>query len=475
MGKKIAIEPVTRVEGHGKVTIYLDKEGKVEKAQFQGLEFRGFEKFCEGRTVWEMPVITTRICGTCPVSHHLASVKACEDLLNVKPPPTAEALRELMHMGQFIHNAALHFYFFSAPDLLFGYDAPVAKRNIVGIVKEKPELAKKAIKLRRIGQEIIEKVGGRSIHPVAAIPGGMTKPLSHEDRYFLVNKVKEASELATLALEVGKDLLLNRSKNLLNDAASQKTKFLGLVNKKALDLYQGELRLIDEAGKVLEEFPAVSYLDYIAEKVMDDSYLKLPYYKIAGWPKGIYRVGPLARVNVADKITTPQAQKELLEFKKIGNGKPVQKPLYYHYARLIELIYAVEMAEKLLEDDMIVSEDVRVPIKRRADAFEFQASQDEFEGVGVIEAPRGTLIHHYWADKLGKLTRVNLIVATVHNNAGMNQSVAEVAKEHIRNSQVSEEALNRIEMVIRAYDPCLSCSTHSIEVKEASIGGAEKK
>lgn len=473
MSKKIVVEPVTRIEGHGKVTIYLDKEGKVDRAQFHGLEFRGFEKFCEGRMVWEMPVITTRICGTCPVSHHLASVKACEDLFSVKPPPAAEALRELMHMGQFIHNAALHFYFFSAPDLLFGYDASVVKRNIVGIVKEKPELAKKAIKLRRIGQEIIEKVGGRSIHPVTAIPGGMTKPLSHKDRYILINQVKEAWELATLALEVGKDLLLNRSKDLLSDAASQKTKFMGLVNQGALDLYRGEIRLVEETGKVIEEFPATSYLDYITEKIMDDSYLKLPYYKKAGWPQGIYRVGPLARVNVADKITTPQAQEELIEFKKIGNGKPVQKPLYYHYARLIELIYAVERAKELLGDDLIVSEDVRVPIKRGADVFEFQGGQDELEGVGVVEAPRGVLIHHYWADQVGKLTRVNLIVATVHNNAGINQSVAEVAKEHVRNGQVNEGALNRIEVVIRAYDPCISCSTHSIEVKGASIGRTE--
>lgn len=450
MARTITIDPVTKVEGHGKVTIHLDDNGNVAESHFHIQEFRGFEKFCEGRMAWEMPVITTRICGICPVSHHLASAKACDDLFKVEIPPAAKMLRELMHMGQIIHSHALHFFYLAAPDLLFGLDAPPEQRNVVGVLNANPDLAKKAIRLRQIGQESIEKVGGRSIHPVTAIPGGMSKPLSHEDRYTMLKDLSEALDLAQLALSVVKGVNQKFS-DLFPKFASFKTKYMGLVKDGALELYDGSLRLMGEDGSIMEEFDPKNYLDYIAEHTEDWTYLKFPYHKKSGWPNGVYRVAPLGRLNVADRISTPLANAELKEFKQLNNGQPVQDSLYYHYARIIELLYAVERAQELLNNDEIVSREIRVPVARQAG-----------EGVGVIEAPRGTLIHHYQADDIGKLEKVNIIVSTAHNYAAMDRAVNEVAKLVLKDNKVEEPLLNQVEMAIRCYDPCLSCATHQI-------------
>lgn len=450
MNKRITIDPVSRIEGHGKVTIDLDEQGNAVASRFHVLELRGFEKFCEGRMVWEMPVITSRICGICPVSHHLAAVKAADDLLGVTIPPAAALLRELMHMAQFINSHSLHFFYLTAPDLLFGPDADPVERNIVGLTSQSPKLAQKAIRLRQIGQEMIERVGGRSIHPVTAIPGGVSKPLSHEDRFIMLKQVEEAFALASLALDTCKKFFEDHA-DLIPAFGGIDGKYLGLVKEGSLELYEGRLRLVDDGGATVEEFEPGDYLDYIGEYTGDYSYAKFPYYKKLDQDKGMYRVGPLARLNVADNISTPAANRELQQFKQLGGGFPVKQTMYYHYARIIELLYAVERAGELLRDDTIVSKDTRVPVERRAG-----------EGVGVIEAPRGTLIHHYRADDLGKIEMVNIIVSTAHNNAAINKSVNEVAREFIKGGIVREGLLNRVEMAVRCYDPCLSCSTHQI-------------
>ena len=450
MARTITIEPVTRIEGHGKVTIRLDDRGDVVDACFHAIEFRGFEKFCEGRMLWDMPNITTRICGTCPVSHHLASAKAGDAVLGVQVPPAAQKLRELMHMCQTVQTHATHFFYYAAPDLLVGPDADPLQRSIMGLVGADRELAKKAIRLRQIGQTGIQRVGGRKIHPVTAIPGGMTKPLDHKDRFEMLREADEAIELAQLAVETAKKIN-EKYADWIPTFAVIDTCYGGLVKDGALELYDGTMRMVDSAGKILAEFDPTNYLDYIAERVEDWSYLKFPFFKEAGWPDGVYRVNSLARLNVAERISTPRAAAEHRAFKELGNGRPVRESLYYHYARMIEVLYAAERMKELLEDDEIVSTEVRVPVTRRAG-----------EGVGVLEAPRGTLIHHYWADDMGKITRVNLVVATVHNNAAINRSVEQVARQFIHGGEVSDGLLNRVEMAIRCYDPCLSCATHAV-------------
>jgi NAD-reducing hydrogenase large subunit len=450
MAKTITIAPVSRVEGHGKVTIQLNDRNEVERSHFHVVEFRGFEKFCQGRLASEMPVITTRICGICPVSHHLASAKACDDALEVAIPPAAAKLRELMHMGQFIHSHALHFFYLAAPDFVLGPASDPALRNVVGIAQADPELAKKAIRLRQIGQDTIDRVGGRPIHPVTAIPGGMSRPLSHEDRFHSSKDMDEAVELAKLAISIGKGVY-EKYADLVPKFAPIKTNYMGLVKNGNLEFYDGVLRLIDQNGQRLEEFDPCDYLQYLGEHVEDWSYLKFPFYKKNGYPGGVYRVAPLARLNVADAISTPLANKEFGRWKKLANGGAVHDTLYYHYARLIELLYAVERARELLADDEIVSADVRVKVDRKAG-----------EGVGVIEAPRGTLIHHYWLDDCGKIEKLNLIVATVQNNPAMDMSVNEVAREFVKGGKIEEGALNMVEMAVRCYDPCLSCATHAI-------------
>lgn len=451
--QQITIEPVTRIEGHAKVTIHLNENGGVEQALFHVNEFRGFEKFCEGRMHFEMPMITPRICGICPVSHHLAAAKACDELVGAPPPRPASLLRELMHMGQIIQSHGMHFFELAGPDLLLGFDADPAVRNVVGLIQVNPDLALKAVNLRKFGQEIIKTLGGRKVHPNFAIPGGVNKALTGTERDTILAGADEAINTLRVGLSIMRDWAAKNSEDV-NKFAVFATGYFGLVTPKGgLELYDGQCRLIDSQGQLLEQFDGRNYLDYIAEHVEDWSYLKFPYYKKIGWPAGVYRVGPLGRLNVAQKIDTPLANEELKQFKALNNGKPIENTLYYHYARLIEALFAAERVKMLLDDSDILSQEI---LNTRHDY--------KGEGVGVIEAPRGTLFHHYWADPQGKLQRVNLIVATGHNNWAMSKAVDSVAKTYIhgQNGQIKEGLLNRVEAAIRAYDPCLSCSTHAV-------------
>jgi NAD-reducing hydrogenase large subunit len=451
VAQKITIEPVTRIEGHAKITIRLNEQGKVEHAYLHINEFRGFEKFCEGRMVFEMPTITPRICGICPVSHHLAAAKAGDEVMGVKPPRPASLLRELMHMGQVIQSHGMHFFELAGPDLLLGFDADPAIRNVVGLIQANPALALKAVNLRKFGQEIIRMVGDRRVHPNFAIPGGVNKAMTMETRDTILAGIDEAIATTQVGIQIIKDWA---AKNLedINKFAVLKSGYFSLVTpENGLELYDGNVRLIDQAGKQLELFDGRNYLDYIAEHVESWSYLKFPYYKKLGYPAGVYRVGPLGRLNAADKIDTPLANQEFIIYKQLNNGKPVENTLYFHYARLIECLFAIEKARLLLEDGDILSHDI---LNTR---YNFTG-----EGVGVIEAPRGTLFHHYWAKPNGQLTKVNLIVATGHNNWAMCESVDSVAKTYITGSNVTEGLLNRVEAAVRAYDPCLSCSTHAV-------------
>lgn len=451
-GKTIEINPVTRLEGHGKVTIHLDDAGNVTDARFHVTQFRGFEKFCEGRVFWEMPVITPRICGICPVSHHLASAKACDAILGVELTRPAKLLRELMHMGQYIQSHALHFFHLASPDLLLGLDSDPAKRNVVGLIEANPELAVKGVRLRGFGQAIIQAIGGKKVHTNGAVPGGMNTAFSPTERDRFLRQVDQAIADAETAIAVIKEYY-DRNRDFVCTCASFPTGYLGLVDKdNNLELYDGRLRLLDAEGKVLEEqFDPACYLEIVAEYIEDWSYLKFPFYKKHGYPKGVYRTGPLARLNVCEAIPTYRAQSEFRNFKQLGKNGIVEGSLYYHYARLIELLYALERAQQLLEDKDICATDLIVG----SDKYNEQ-------GVGVIEAPRGTLFHHYWVDDTGKILKVNLIVASGNNNWAMNKAVYEVAKEFIKNGKVTEGILNRIEVAIRCYDPCLSCSTHAM-------------
>ena len=450
MGKKITIEPITRIEGHAKVTIHLDDEGNVEKSYFHVNQFRGFEKFCEGRLYFEMPQITPRICGICPVSHHLASVKACDEIIGVEIPKTAKLLRELIHMGQFIQSHSMHFFHLASPDLLLGFDADPKIRNVFGIIDKNPELALMAVKLRKFGQEIIEILGRKRVHPIFAVPGGVNGTLSVKDRDKILGEVEYIIASIKKAIEIAKGWI-GSNKELVENFANFKSGYMGLVKDGALELYDGDVRLIDDDGSLLEEFNGSNYLSYIAEHVEDWSYLKFPYYKKKGFPEGSYRVGPLGRLNVCEKISTPLANEEFKQFKAINNSKPVEGSIYYHYARLIEDLYTAERTRELLEDPDILSTDIRT-----------ESDKITGEGVGVIEAPRGTLFHHYKTDENGVIQKVNLIVATGHNNWAMSKSVDMVAKQFISGKEIREGLLNRVEAAIRCYDPCLSCSTHAL-------------
>ncbi|GAP14933.1 NAD(P)-dependent nickel-iron dehydrogenase catalytic subunit [Longilinea arvoryzae] len=451
VAQKITIEPVTRIEGHAKVTIRLDDTGKVDHAYLHVNEFRGFEKFCEGRMVFEMPLITPRICGICPVSHHLAAAKAADETLGCPPPRPASLLRELMHMGQVIQSHGMHFFELAGPDLLLGFDADPAIRNVVGIIQANPELAVKAVSLRKYGQEIISTLGGRRIHPNFAIPGGVNKALTSADREKILAGLDESIQTIQIGISVIKDWVQRNAEDVAK-FAPLKSGYLGLVTSdNSLELYDGQVRLVDVNGDQLEKFDGSDYLDYIAEHVESWSYLKFPYYKKLGWPKGVYRVGPLGRLNTSDQIDTPLANKEHKIWKSINAGRPVENTLYYHYARLIEALYAAENVAVLLNDPDILSTDI---LNTRQDP--------KGEGVGVIEAPRGTLIHHYKANANGQLEHVNLIVATGHNNWAMSEAVDSVAKTYITGPHITEGMLNRVEAAVRAHDPCLSCSTHAV-------------
>ena len=448
---KLIINPISRIEGHGKITIHLDENGDVCESRFHVTQFRGFESFCQGRPFEEMPVITQRICGICPVSHQLASAKACDAILGVDIPPTARLLRELLHMGQFIQSHALHFFHLASPDLLLGWDSDPAKRNVVGVIEEFPDLAIKGIQLRKFGQEIIKALGGKKIHPAFAVPGGVMNPLPENDRDNLLSGFGQAYETIYAALNIVKEWL---GENLeeVKRFANFRSLYAGLVDENGCPaLYDGKMRMRDHDGNILAEFDPSCYLEFIAEQVEPWSYLKFPFFKPHGYPDGCYRVGPLGRLNAADAMGTFKAQQEFDYYQQLFENGLKGSTLLFHFTRLIELLYCLEKAEELLEDDLICSRDIRIT-----------SDPSNQEGIGAIEAPRGTLIHHYRVDKFGILEEVNLIVATGHNNLAMNRSVNLVAKEYIRGGEVREGLLNRVEGAIRCYDPCLSCSTHAL-------------
>ena len=453
MGRKITIEPVTRIEGHGRVTIHLNDEGAVEQTYFHVDEFRGLEKFCEGRPYYEMPQITQRICGICPISHHLAGAKASDGVARVEPPRPAKLLRELMHMGQTVQSHGMHFFHLAAPDLLFGFDADPAERNVFRVIRENPQLALKAVNLRRYGQQIIERLGGKRIHANFAVPGGVNNPLTEENRKAIAAEQAVMIDVAKEAISIIKGWL-EANKEVAAGFASFPSNYMGLVDKEGgLQLYDGEIRVKGAEGQYLAQFKPANYLSYIAEHVESWSYLKHPYYRNQGFPQGFYRVGPLGRLNVIDKIGTPLAQEEFKQFRSINGGKPVEGSLYYHYARMIELLYCLECIGQLLDDPDIMSNNIRTfPLPDKLPG----------QGVGVIEAPRGTLFHDYGTDEDGLLTRVNLIVATGNNNWAMHTAAGQVAKAFVDGNKLTEGMLNRVEAAIRCYDPCLSCATHAL-------------
>jgi NAD-reducing hydrogenase large subunit len=459
MSQRIVIDPVTRIEGHAKITIYLDDAGQVTNARFHVAEFRGFEKFCEGRPLWEMPGITARICGICPVSHLLASAKAGDRILAVTIPPAAVKLRRLMNLAQIIQSHALSFFHLSAPDLLLGMDSDPKTRNVFGLMAAAPELARGGIRLRQFGQEIIELMGGRKIHPVWAVPGGVREPLSEEGRKHIRDRLPEVRTTALSALDQFKQLLETHQCEA-QTFGNFPSLFMGLVTPDGLwEHYDGCLRVVDSAGNLVgDHLDPSHYQEFIGEAVQPDSYLKAPYYRPLGYPhendhcrldSGIYRVGPLARLNICTQIGTPLADQELREFRDRGNGT-VTSSFFYHYARLIEILGSIEKIEQMLADPDLLSTHLRA-----------DAGINQLEGVGISEAPRGTLFHHYQVDENGLMRKVNLIIATGQNNLAMNRTVAQIAHHFIHGPDIPEGMLNRVEAGIRAFDPCLSCSTHA--------------
>ena len=446
------INPVTRIEGHARITIELNEQGNVQNATFHVNEFRGFEKFCEGRMYTEMPTITPRICGICPTSHTLASVKACEMIQGIQPTYTAHLLRKLMHIGQNLSSHALSFFHLSAPDLLLGFDSDPNKRNIVGLAEVNPDLALKGIRLRKFGQELSERITGKKIHIKGIVPGGMAFPLTEDNRKALLHWIPEALETVNTGLSIIKSFHEEHAE-MVHTFATAPTLYMGTVGPDGThELYDGKLRFINAEGAILEDqIEPQSYLNYIAERTVNWSYLKYPYYKPLGIEDGIYRVGPLARLNISTRMKTPLAQQEFERFKNINGGKPVHGTFYYHYARLIEALNDIEEAEKILNDPQVTSLHIQ-----------HHGQWNYEEGIGSSEAPRGTLFHHYFTDDTGKLKKINLLIATGQNNPSMNRSILDVAKQYIRSEQISEGMLNRVEAAIRCYDPCLSCSTHAI-------------
>ncbi|MGG6293925.1 Ni/Fe hydrogenase subunit alpha [Leptolyngbya sp. AN02str] len=459
MAHRIVIDPVTRIEGHAKITIHLDDAGQVTQARFHVTEFRGFEKFCEGRPLWEMPGITARICGICPVSHLLASAKAGDRILAVTIPPAAAKLRRLMNLAQIIQSHSLSFFHLSAPDLLLGMDSDPATRNVFGLMAANPDLARGGIRLRQFGQEIIELLGGRKIHPAWAVPGGVREPLTDTGKTHICDRLPEAYTTAQTALAQFKHILDTHTQEA-QTFGNFLSLFMGLVTADGQwEHYDGHLRIVDSAGTVVgDRLDPTQYHTFIREAVEPWSYLKFPYYSPLGYPTetadheantGMYRVGPLARLNVCRHMGTPLADQELQEFRDRG-GRIVTSSFFYHYARLIEILAAIEQIERLIDDPDLQSTHLRA-----------NAGINQLKGVGVSEAPRGTLFHHYQVDETGLITKVNLMIATGQNNLAMNRTVSQIARHFIQGPNIPEGMLNRVEAGIRAFDPCLSCSTHA--------------
>jgi NAD-reducing hydrogenase large subunit len=449
--RTIVIDPVTRIEGHAKITLHLDEQGEVSDARFHVTQFRGFEKLCEGRPFSEMPSLMARICGICPVSHLIASAKACDALLAVRIPPTAEMLRRIFNMAQIVQSHALSVFHLSSPDLLLGMDADPAKTNLWGVFEKDPQLARDGIRLRQFGQQIIERLGGKRIHPAWVVPGGVSEPLSQVDRDAILTTVPEALSIAVRTLAWFKKITGNFREEI-SSFGNFPSLFLGTVKDDgSITFYDGKLRFSDATGTIIADgLDATRYFEFLGEKVEPWSYLKSAYYQPKGYPGGMYRVGPLARLNIADRCGTVRADQELAEFKELQRTA-VLSSFHFHQARLIEILYCVERLEQLLLDPEILSKHVRAEAKPNAP-----------EGIGASEAPRGTLFHHYKIDENGLIRWANLIIATGQNNLAMNRSVLQVAKHFVRGDQLMPGMLNRVEAVIRTYDPCLSCSTHAV-------------
>ncbi|MGB5719663.1 MAG: Ni/Fe hydrogenase subunit alpha [Woeseiaceae bacterium] len=458
--RKIVIDPVTRVEGHGRVTVQLDEQGKVGNARFHIVEFRGFERFIQGHPYWEAPLLVQRLCGICPVSHHLAAAKAIDQVYGVDPEdlhPTATKIRRLLHYAQVFQSHALHFFYLASPDLLFGLDAPVEKRSVGAVALEHEDLARKGIQMRQFGQELIKAIAGKKIHGICAIPGGVHKTFFPEERdYFLSDEGKPSVDTM---IEWSREIVdfikayHDQHYKWLDSFASYPSGHLGLVaGDGALELYDGRMRAIDSSGQVtLNDVHSDNYLKYFGEGVEKWSYMKFPFLRHLGRQEGWNRVGPLARLNVCDHISTPLANQELREFKAYTNGRPNNHTMHSHWARLIEILHCAELIKGLLNDPTIV------------DAVERPKSNRRPEGIGIIEAPRGTLIHHYKVDEKGGITKCNLIVSTTHNNEAMNRAVQWVAQNVLDQQQeITEGMLNQVEVAIRAFDPCLSCATHAM-------------
>ncbi len=451
MAQKIVIDPVTRIEGHANISVHLDDEGMVHDAKFHVTQFRGFEKLCEGRPFYEMPSIMARVCGICPVSHLVTSAKACDDIMAVRIPATAFNLRRILILAQIIQSHALSFFHLSSPDLLLGMDADPAKRNIFEVMQCHPTLAKDGIELRKFGQQIIEWLGGKRIHPAWVVAGGVNEPLSSELRDKILSQIPEALSIIQRTLDWFKRSV-DKFNQEIRTFANFPTLFMGLVKPNgALETYHGSIRIVDATGNIVADgLDPAKYHEYIGESVEPWSYLKSPYYKPMGYPQGIYRVGPLARLNIIDQCGTPLADQEWAEFRLLGRGS-ILSSFHYHYARLIEILLCIERIEKILKSPDILSKHVRA-----------YAGPNNMEGVGICEAPRGTLFHHYKVNEDGLITWANLIIATGNNNLAMNRGILQAAKHFVDGKNLKEGMLNRVEAVIRCFDPCLSCSTHAL-------------
>lgn len=463
MGKRITIDPITRLEGHGKIEIFLDGKGDVSSAYFQVPELRGFERFSVGRMAEEMPRITPKICGVCPTTHHMASTKALDDLYKVDPPRTAKLIRELINSAFMTEDHALHFYFLGGPDFVMGPEAPVSERNILGVIgKVGLEIAGQVIDIRKRLRNVTATLGGRVIHPVCGLPGGVSRGLTPENREEFRKTAADAVEFAKFSLGLFSDVVLKNQGYvdlIVGDVYKHRTYYMGLVDKKnKVNLYDGEVRVVTPDGAEFAKFAARDYLDHIAEHVEPWSYVKFPHLRKVGWKgfvdgpeSGVYRVAPLARLNASDGMATPEAQGAYEQMFSTLGGKPAHNTLAYHWARLVELLYAAERMVELLDDDEIMGDKIRT-----------LPTEVPTEGVGVVEAPRGTLYHHYKTDERGVITHANLIVATVNNAAAICMSVERAARGLIKGGKVSEGLLNMVEMAFRAYDPCFACATHSV-------------
>ncbi len=460
--KTITIDPITRLEGHGKISIFLNDKGSVENAYLQIPELRGFERFAQGRRAEDMPQITSRICGVCPVAHHFAATKALDDAFHVEPTSAAKKLRELMYMGYIIYDHILHFYYLGGPDFVVGPDAPAAKRNILGVIeKAGVDVGKEVIKHRAYGQKITGILGGKATHPVCGLPGGVSKSLNKDEVKDIEKMVKSCIDFAKFSLKLFDDIVLKNKDYvslIKSDPYQLKTYNMGLVDSKnKVNFYDGKIRVTNQDGKEHIKFDVKDYTKIISEHVEEWSYMKFPYLKDIGWKglidgknSGIYRVGPLGRLNAAEGMATPLSDKEYKHMFETLGGRPVNSTLAFHWARLIELLYATERAYELVNDKEITSDKIRNPVGEPG------------EGFGVVEAARGTLIHHYKLDKKGLILKANLIVATTNNAGAITMSVRDAAKGVIKNGKVDDGILNKVEMAFRAYDPCFACATHTL-------------